>query len=83
MAADHVDLNEFIALISSRAKRLNVMGGAVTERMKCAVLLKGLLTEFNVIKTMIEVKPIGDITFEQIGEELIDFNLLSLKTSPI
>ena len=73
MAVDHVDLNEFIALISARAKRLNAMGGAVTERQKCAVLLKGLLTEFEVIKTLIEVKPINDITYEGIGDDLIDF----------
>ena len=47
--------------------------GAVTERQKCAVLLKGLLTEFEVIKTLIEVKPINDITYEGIGDDLIDF----------
>ena len=73
MAVDHVDLNEFIALINARAKRLNAMGGAVTERQKCAVLLKGLLTEFEVIKTLIEVKPISTLTYEGNGDALIDF----------
>ena len=73
MAVDHVDLNEFIALINARAKRLNAMGGAVTERMKCAVLLKGLLTEFEVIKTLIEVKPISTLTYEGTGDALNDF----------
>ena len=73
MAVNHVDLNEFIALIAARAKLVNVMGGAVTERQKCAVLLKGLLTEFKVIKTLIEVKPINSITYEGIGNSLIDF----------
>jgi hypothetical protein len=73
MELDHADLPQFVALVSRRAKRVIALGGAVTEKQKVSVLLKGLLSEFKVIKTLIEVRPMNVNTYEVVCNDLTDY----------
>ncbi len=73
MAIDHVDLCQFVAIISSRAKRVKSLDGTVSEKEKIAVLLGGLLPEFKTQKLLIQNQPIDTLTYEEVGNSLTDF----------
>ena len=73
MAIDNANVSEFIKLVSRRAKEFERLGGHVTEEAKIAVLLQGLLPEFEVKKISFYDRDFSSLTWKQVETELKSF----------
>jgi hypothetical protein len=70
MVSDQVAIGEFIALVSKRAKEFQRQGGNVDEKAKIAVLLKGLLPQFNTKKDSLYDQDISTLTWATVVKQL-------------
>ena len=73
MLKDHVDVAEFAALISKRAKHVIRLGGQVNEELKVTILINGLIPAFNSIKDTLLTKRLADLSFAAVLKKLVDF----------
>ena len=82
MSVDHVNITEFKAFVLQRANKVDALGKGqgdddtdrkVSESEKITVLLQGLLPEFHDKKTELGAKRIGQLRFDEVGADLVDY----------
>ena len=77
MEKEDVNISEFIAEVSKRAKRLARLNGTAGDIEKVSVLLSGLLPEFRDIKTYLNNHSLGGgnaLTFKAAAKAITDFS---------